>query len=135
VYAAVQPPNAWWTAHWMAEAWLENTGGKSSKGRKQEAAILACLLRDLIGSPTHSLQLLPPPVLAWNGRTVQRLAEAAYNDRLPDGTLDPSRLAIIADALLDAGAGLDAEELLSHLRSEGPHYRGCWGVDLVLGRS
>jgi hypothetical protein len=78
-------------------------------------------------------QTLPSAVLAWSDRTVPRLAEAIYADRkMPEGTLDPARLAILADALLDAG--FDDEELLAHLRSNGPHVRGCWAVDLILGK-
>jgi len=37
---------------------------------------------------------------------------------------------ILADALMDAGC--DSEEILNHCRSEGPHVRGCWVVDLLL---
>jgi hypothetical protein len=40
---------------------------------------------------------------------------------------------LLADALEDAGC-TDAE-LLVHLRSPGPHVRGCWGLDLVLGKA
>jgi len=36
------------------------------------------------------------------------------------------------DALLDAGC--DNEDILAHCRSEGPHVRGCWVVDLLLGK-
>jgi len=39
---------------------------------------------------------------------------------------------ILADALQDAGC--DNEDVLSHGRSEGPHVRGCWVVDMILGR-
>jgi hypothetical protein len=39
---------------------------------------------------------------------------------------------ILADALQDAGC--DREEVLNHCRSAGPHVRGCWVVDLVLGK-
>jgi hypothetical protein len=46
--------------------------------------------------------------------------------------LDSGRLDILADALLDAGCG--DEDLIAHLRSEGPHVRGCWAVDLILGK-
>ena len=70
--------------------------------------------------------------LAWRDCTVPQLARAAYDRRLPEGTLDPSRLILLADALEDAGC-TDAE-LLGHLRSPGPHVRGCWAVDLVLGK-
>jgi hypothetical protein len=77
---------------------------------------------------------LPAAVLAWNDRTVPRLAEAVYHElRLPEGTFDTARLAILADALLDAGC--EDEEVIQHCRSEGPHVRGCWAVDLILGKT
>ena len=73
-------------------------------------------------------------VLAWNDATVVRLAQAAYEERhLPAGTLDNGRLAVLADALEEAGC-TDAD-LLSHLRGSGPHVRGCWPVDLCMGKS
>jgi hypothetical protein len=90
------------------------------------------LLRDIFGSLFRPSPPLPPAVLAWNDGTVRRIAEGIYEDRqLPAGTLDTSRLAILADALLDAGC--DDEALIAHCRSEGPHIRGCWAVDLILG--
>jgi hypothetical protein len=52
---------------------------------------------------------------------------AIYADRAFD------RLPLLADALEDAGCTDD--ELLGHLRAPGPHVRGCWAVDLVLGKS
>ena len=51
---------------------------------------------------------------------------------MPEGTLDTGRLAILADALLDAGSA--DEDLVPHFRNPGPHYRGCHGVDLILGK-
>lgn len=61
------------------------------------------------------------------------LAQAAYDERrLPSGHLDPTRLAIVADALEEDGC--DDGELLQHLRGPGPHVRGCWVVDLLLGK-
>jgi hypothetical protein len=92
----------------------------------------AVLLRCTFGNPFRPSPALPPAVLAWNDRTVPRLAEAIYEERkMPEGTLDTGRLAILADALLDAGC--DDEEVLAHCRSPGPHVRGCWAVDLCLG--
>lgn len=49
-----------------------------------------------------------------------------------DGTLDNDSLAILADALEDAGC--DSTAILDHLRSPGPHVRGCWVLDLILGK-
>jgi hypothetical protein len=61
------------------------------------------------------------------------LAAAAYADRLlPSGQLDRAKLAVAADALEDAGC--TDPELLGHLRGPGPQVRGCWAVDLVLGK-
>jgi hypothetical protein len=42
-------------------------------------------------------------------------------------------LPILADALEDAGC--DNADILGHLRGPGPHVRGCWALDLVLGKS
>jgi hypothetical protein len=61
---------------------------------------------------------------AWLAADVLSLAEAAYEQRtLPAGTLDPARLAVLADALEDAGCA--SADLLDHLRGEGPHVRGA----------
>jgi len=74
-----------------------------------------------------------PSWLAWDGGAVPKLATIAYEERvLPAGTLDPALLAVLADALEEAGCA-DAE-LLGHLRGPGPHVRGCWVVDLLLGK-
>jgi hypothetical protein len=89
-------------------------------------------LRDIFGNPFRPVTL-DPGWLAWRGGTVRELARVAYEDRrLPDGTLDPSRLAVLADAPKNASC-TDAN-LLGHLRGPGPHVRGCWALDLVLGR-
>ena len=66
-----------------------------------------------------------------NGRV---LAKAVYDERsLPSGTLETDRLGILADALEDAGC-TDAT-ILEHLRGPGPHVRGCFVVDLMLGKT
>jgi hypothetical protein len=51
---------------------------------------------------------------------------------LPSSELDTARLTVLADALEEAGCG--DGEMLGHLRSAGPHVRGCWALDLVLGK-
>lgn len=53
--------------------------------------------------------------------------------RVEDGTLDPLTLAALADALEEAGCQHDP--ILAHLRSPGPHVRGCWVIDLILGNN
>jgi hypothetical protein len=95
----------------------------------QETSIQADLLRDVIGNPFRPAAVDP----AWLTPTPTGLATAAYEERtLPSGELDPARLSVLADALEDAGCS-DAD-LLGHLRSPGPHVRGCWALDLILGK-
>ena len=100
---------------------------------RAEHANLAALLRDLFGPlPFHPVPL-PPSVKTWNDGTIAKLAEAAYQERaLPSGELDRERLAVLADALDEAGA--DAV-LIDHLRGPGPCVRGCFVLDLLTDRA
>jgi hypothetical protein len=91
------------------------------------------MLRDLFGNPFRPAPVVDLAWLAWQVGTVRELAQAAYEERRPEGTLESARLAVLSDALEDVGC-TDAE-LLGHLRSPGPHVRGCWAVDLALGKS
>jgi hypothetical protein len=53
---------------------------------------------------------------------------------MPAGTLEPERLMVLADALEEAGCG--DREVLTHFREQGRvHVRGCYVVDLLLGKS
>jgi hypothetical protein len=94
-------------------------------GMKKERIQQAALVREIFGST-------PPAPSAANWRAVALpLAQAAYEERqLPSGHLDSARLAILSDALEEAGCA-DAG-ILSHLRSTKAHVRGCWALDLVL---
>jgi hypothetical protein len=95
-----------------------------------EKAAQVALLRCIGGNPFRSVVL----DRVWLTPAVVAIAQAAYDEReLPGGTLDNARLAVLADALEDAGC--TAPELLAHLRSVGAHVRGCFAVDLILGRS
>jgi hypothetical protein len=92
----------------------------------------AVLLRDMFGTPFRPVPI-DPAWLAWNDGTVVKLAQAAYeNHDLPSGHLDLTRLAVLADALEDAGC--PDPDLLGHLRGPGPHVRGCFVIDLLLGK-
>src|SRR5262249_34021495 len=97
--------------------------------RGAERAAQAGVVREVFGNPSRRARrnrsCLTPPVVA--------LAHAAYEERtLPSGELDPPRLAVLADALEEAGCA--DPTILGHLRSRGPHVRGCWAVDLLLGK-
>jgi hypothetical protein len=93
-----------------------------SEARRQEAVAQAALLRDVIGNPFR------PPAIdpAWLTSDVVALAGSIFDER------DFAAMPILADALRDAGC--EDEDLLAHCRCEGPHIRGCWVLDLVLGR-
>jgi hypothetical protein len=91
-----------------------------------EVAAQIALLRDLFGNPFRPISI-NPAWASWNGGTVPRMAQTIYHDRTFD------RLPILADALEEAGCS--EPTILAHCRSEGPHVRGCWVVDLILGKS
>ena len=98
--------------------------------KENEQKFQSHLLHDLFGFLLFRPVALDP---AWRTRAVTALATAAYEERiLPVGTLDPDRLAVLSDALEDAGCG--NTDILSHLRGPGPHVRGCWVLDLLLGK-
>jgi hypothetical protein len=92
-------------------------------GIPAERKAQAELLRDIIGNPFRPVAIDS----AWRTSTVTNLAQGIYEE----GTFE--RLPILADALEDAGCS-DAA-ILDHLRGPGPHVRGCWVVDLLLGKS
>lgn len=174
----------------LARSWCE-TGDDISQAEK------AALLREIVGNPFRPVTC-EPGRCSWLTPAVLSLAQAAYDERagrvcgtcrnirnvwldpcpdchgagrVGDGTLDPDRLAILADALEEAGCPADEEcprcegdgdaridlgkghivavgldcrtckgtgrvpsPLLAHLRSPGPHVRGCWALDLLLGK-
>lgn len=90
------------------------------------------IIRDIFGNPFRPIAI-SSIWLSWNDGIVGRLAQAAYDDRiLPVGTLDNTRLLILADALEEAGC--TDEHILTHLRGGGEHYRGCWILDLLRGK-
>jgi hypothetical protein len=63
----------------------------------------------------------------WRTDTAVLLARTMYESR------DFSAMPILADALQDAGC--DSDDVLNHCRDTNrAHVRGCWVVDLVLGK-
>jgi hypothetical protein len=98
-------------------------------GREMQKA-QAALARDIFGSPFRPVTVSPAQ-LAWRDGLVQQLAQAAYdNRRMLSGSLEPDRLAVLADALEESGCSDPA--ILGHLRSVGAHVRGCHVVDALL---
>jgi hypothetical protein len=81
------------------------------------------LFRDIFGNPFRPVTVDPE----WRTVAVLALATGIYDDRAFD------RMPILADALEDAGC--DSDDIINHCRGPGPHVRGCWVVDLILGKS
>lgn len=81
------------------------------------------ILRDIFGNPFHPVTVDP----LWLIPTVTTLARIIYDERTFDQLPD------LADAL--EAAGCTNEEILAHCRTAEEHVRGCWVLDLLLGRS
>lgn len=157
----------------------KTTARDAAKTAAKDAAwdIQVAMLREIIGNPFRPSSIES----AWLTPTVIALAQTAYDERsLPDGNLDTDTLAVLADALEEAGcpdetcsrcrgnkvvawvagsaqidipdekglqprmrhfcpkcvgSGRTLNPILTHLRSRGPHVRGCWVLDLILGKS
>jgi hypothetical protein len=130
--------SAWFAAHlacgfsantvgweWIRDNQTEpfdwNPAAKEAEFRRQIP-----LLRDIFGDPFHPPRPVSSMTLAWDNGTVLKLAQSIYDERAFD------RMPILADALEDAGCG-DAD-ILRHCREPGEHVRGCWVIDLLLGK-
>jgi hypothetical protein len=90
-----------------------------------ERAAQAAILLEIFGNPFRPVPV-DPRWRAWERGTIPRLARVLYDERRF------ADLPVLADALEDAGCA-DAD-ILSHCRAGGPHVRGCWAVDLLLGK-
>jgi hypothetical protein len=102
----------WWATH-------EREG-------EEEARHQVALLRCIIGNPFRPVSLNPSWLSSDDG-TVAGLAAAIYEER------DFDRLPTLADALENVGC--DEPQILGHCREGQTHARGCWVVDLLLGKS
>ncbi len=119
-----------WAATWRHAGSIELSNAAATAAvptwelRKQEFMAQAELLRCIFGSlPFRPVSIVPP----WLTPRVLSISKAIYDDRAFD------RLPILADALEEAGC--DNADILAHCRNPGPHVRGCWVVDLLLGKS
>jgi hypothetical protein len=87
----------------------------------QDASYQAFLIREIFGNPFRPRVIEP----SWISPDVRQLAEFVYTEG------DFKGLLLLSDALEEAGC--DDLDMLAHLRNEGPHFRGCWALDKVLG--
>jgi hypothetical protein len=92
--------------------------------RAAEERVQLRLARDIFGNPFRPVAFDS----RWRSSTAVGIAERMYESR------DFGAMPILADSLQDAGCEDDA--ILSHCRDpKQNHVRGCWVVDLVLGKS
>jgi hypothetical protein len=121
-----------WQAPWsdaLAEAgrvaqWCQKRrawpGGTDVEMSTAQATVLRCIVGPFLFRPITLDR-------AWLTPTVTEIAEAIYDDRAFDS------LPALADALEEAGC--NNTDILAHCRQQGPHLRGCWVLDLLLGRT
>jgi hypothetical protein len=114
----VEPSRAYDCALWNFTQF-----GQGANRSPAEYAKYCDLLRDIFGNPFRPVVFDP----AWRTSDVMLLAQSIYEERAFD------RMPILADALQDAGC--DSDDILGHLRDpHAAHVRGCWALDLVLGK-
>jgi hypothetical protein len=112
------------TAAYLANQvmWLDTCVPYDPTLSKYDSVLLVSPLRDIFGNPFRPVTFSPD----WRTETAVALARQMYESR------DFSAMPILADALQDAGC--DSADILDHSRGSSPHVRGCWVVDLVLGK-
>ncbi len=111
-------------AFWVSSingGWITYFLNSMGHGPVLPSAAQTALLREVCGNPFKPLT--PPP---WIPPDALATAAAVYERRAWDA------LPILADMLEDSG--ITDLALLAHLRGPGPHVRGCWAVDLLLGK-
>jgi hypothetical protein len=114
------------------EAICRWAGQPRRSGRRRSTGLgsgrLLChFLRDLFGPLPFRPVILDPSWLIWHGGLVVSMARRMYDRR------DFSDMSVLADALEEAGC--QDQDILGHCRSGGEHVRGCWVVDLTLGKT
>jgi hypothetical protein len=90
--------------------------------KRLEQLLQCCLLRDIFGNPFQGARAAPFQVNGSALALARRIYEEPAFDQLP----------LLADAL--EAAGCDNADLVNHCREPGLHVRGCWVVDLLLGK-
>ena len=110
---AEQPPR-------LVERWAESRRQEALKREKQAQC---GLVREVFGPTLFRPVSLKPE---WRSARAVALAATSYADRTFE------RMPELGGVLRDAGC--EESELLGHCRGPSPHVRGCWVLDLVLGR-
>lgn len=151
--AAGCPKCAGAAAHLPAAEYALYVAGAACGSRAAKAALLRCVFRnpsrpwaDYSRCHQCGAWFVPPKLRFY--RCPNCKSEGSFSrSRLPTPWLTPAGmglattardgqdfalLPVLADALEDAGC--NTADLLAHLRGPGPHCRGCWPLEVVLGR-
>jgi hypothetical protein len=104
-----------------ASPWLSAEQAEIEEQRHQIA-----IARDIFGCPFRTVHI-DPTGLAHERGAVPWLAEGIYND------LAFQRMPKLAELL--ANAGCTNADILNHCNHPGEHVRGCWVIDLLLGKA
>ena len=102
--------------------WFARFRRESQVDYDRERAAQCDRLRDVVGNPFRPVVLDPN----WLTASVVRLAREIYEERTYE------RLPRLANALEQAGC--TKADVLAHCRGPGPHVRGCWVLDQLLGK-
>jgi hypothetical protein len=113
-FRAAIPPQLWGTAEGEAVA---------MKVFDASGPVECDLVREIFCNPLRPVSVAP----TWRTPQAIAIAQTVYDER------QWQDLPLLADALEDAGC--TDEAILSHCRGPGPHARGCWPVDLLLGKT
>ena len=100
----------------------EEAEGVCDAAWAENCRVTCDLLRDIFGNPFRPAAVDPD----WLTPSVVELSRSIYDDRAFD------RMPELADVL--ERAGCTNANVLEHCRGPGPHVRGCWIVDLLLGK-
>jgi hypothetical protein len=120
IYAAYKGTSA--SADYNCRTAIYFHAGKDEALACRESQSQAALIRDIFGNPFHPVTLDK----AWLTSAASKLAQVMYDQR------DFSRMPELANVLENAGC-TDAH-IFAHCRQPGDHVRGCWVVDLLLGK-
>lgn len=90
-----------------------------------ECAVHADIVRDIFGDPFSSPPVADARWINWNDGAIPRLCNEMYESR------NFERMQALEAYLGDAGCA--DHRIIEHCRLP-EHYRGCWLVDLLLGK-
>jgi hypothetical protein len=131
-------PQAYLAAYWTAERAVSDGGSMGNPGDEEWVCPeikqwQAYELRRFFGeNPFRPQPKVDPAILAWKDRTIPKLAQAIFDERIArDGKIDDPSLAVLADALEEAGCA-DAAILNTCRQPKDPHDTIFWMVDLLV---